>query len=360
MQLENKILIDHDWRQESSKFYSPLKGDDYLVKCLVEKNINFHIDDWKKLSVKTISKKDILYAPFCNIPEHKMEEKYPEVTFTKDLNLATKFVISDQLLARIYNFKTTGEQWKYNLRTYLFREIPTSNIYRFREIRDKSIRFDKSIDYVYVRDQRDRNNPDISLFRNYPLVYIKPYKTYNFEELSGTLKQIKYTEQLLQAKSAGNIEFIFESTLLESLNADSNVIDKQFYNNLCAMLESENIPEHRLAYEVLANCDIEKSKIYVLLILNTYAYKLNRLEQEAKRTSDKKIKNKNYKSVLSYLNLKPADLLLNWDTFSGKIVEKCNLSNNDILILKEHLIDKLNKKYNHTNFKIESICLTEK
>ena len=199
MYLEDKILIGNDWQPEV--------GPNYLAKCLVEKNINFYIEDWKKLATKTLAKKDILFAPYCNIPEHKIEEKHPEVTFTKDINLATKFVISDQLLARVYEFKSPVEKYEYwgpesiSNRSYTFREIPVTNLFRYKEWRNKLVKIDKNIEFVYVKDIDDRTAHmnslgnyvnSKSLFEQYPIVRIKPYRAYGYEELSGTLKQVKY------------------------------------------------------------------------------------------------------------------------------------------------------------------------
>ena len=102
MYLKNKILVNNEFNPENRK--PGTNGSNYECQCLAETDIDFHIEDWKKLATKEVLDEDILYVQHCNIPEHKLLEKYPKVKTTKDLSLATKFVISDQLLSRIYNF----------------------------------------------------------------------------------------------------------------------------------------------------------------------------------------------------------------------------------------------------------------
>lgn len=359
MQLENKILIDTGW--------DPEVGKDYMAEdCLVQENIKFTFKDWEKLAVNKLADKDILYAPYCNIPDHKLLEKYPNVTITKDITLATKFVISDQLLSRVYDFTTPVESLTDNpdyraYRSYLFREVPMSIIYRYKEFRKLGVTLPKSENFVYIRDRSNysRNNNNDSIFTQYPLVRIKPNRTYYHSELVGTKKQIGFVKQLLEVKKDNKIKFIFESTILAELDKDSNIIDKPFYEQLRIMLDSSNVEEQKLAYEIIANCEREKSKIYTLLLLNEFAWRINQIEHQAKRNiaGYSKIKNTNYKSLLSYYNLRASDLLLNWDTYSAKIIEKCKLSDSDISILKEFIINKLNDKYEKYKIKIESICL---
>lgn len=68
---------------------------------------------------------------------------------------------------------------------------------------------------------------------------------------------------------------IFDEIFNSQIFGD-NVIDEDVYNSLDEILSSEDIENHKLAIETMANWDLEKSKIYLLFLFNKHETKIGR------------------------------------------------------------------------------------
>lgn len=357
MYLTNEILINqnlgHTFGRRNTDFKLPIKLSNYKHLSLVEENIEIFEKDWINLTKDNeIIDGDVLFIQHCNIPEFKLKEKYPNISITKDLTKANKFVISDSILSRIYNFKVQAENQIFCLedkaiRSHLWRQLPVDKVYKFFQFRKLNLQIPKEHKFIYFKDKLGAD--DRSIYWRYPLVYLKAMNTPSTDELMGTQKQIKYVESLLKAKE-NNIPFVMESTVLVEFNKKSNVIDKEFYESLKTMLESENVKDRAMAFEIMANCDLSKSRIYALILLNRY------YPRSSYRANIPKMKrSNNYKAMLAYLGVKPANLTTSWNSFIEFLLKHYNLSADEKLVLKEHILLDLNEVCGDLGFTVNDI-----
>lgn len=61
-----------------------------------------------------------------------------------------------------------------------------------------------------------------------------------------------------------------QDAILKLINSNSAVIDESMYQSLRSMFESKNNADIQVAMEAMANCDIEKSITYLLLLYKEY------------------------------------------------------------------------------------------
>jgi hypothetical protein len=61
-------------------------------------------------------------------------------------------------------------------------------------------------------------------------------------------------------------KIVFDETLINDLQNDNIVIDDDQYDLLRNMFSSEDTSNHKLAMEVMANCNYEKSKNYLFIL----------------------------------------------------------------------------------------------
>lgn len=84
-----------------------------------------------------------------------------------------------------------------------------------------------------------------------------------------------------------------ESALVSQLNSEL-VMDKEIYEGMKNLFESDDSSNHKVAMESMANCDFLKSAIYLLFLVKDYRY----------RMFDSDMKNHvNFKSFLKFFNI---------------------------------------------------------
>lgn len=121
----------------------------------------------------------------------------------------------------------------------------------------------------------------------------------------------------------------YETDLLKHLNKDALVIDEKKYNEMTAFGESDDDENIVLMMELMANCDFEKSYVYLLMLLKAYGNKM---------AYQPVINHVNFRSLLKYFNL-----------------ERKEIGDIDLLKLTEAL--KATKKFTRSNVQIiQSLC----
>jgi hypothetical protein len=106
-------------------------------------------------------------------------------------------------------------------------------------------------------------------------------------------------------KDSQQVEILLSKTivssteLMESMQKDETIIDKDYYRQLDNMLKSKDADNHVVAMEIMANSNYTKSCVYLMmLIMNNY----NAID------NSKTKRHVNFKSLLNYLNLHPSNL----------------------------------------------------
>ena len=91
----------------------------------------------------------------------------------------------------------------------------------------------------------------------------------------------------------------YESDILKHLNKDALVIDENKYNEMTAFGESEDDENIVLMMELMANCDFEKSYVYLLMLLKAYGNKMS---------YQPVMNHVNFRSLLKYFGLERKDI----------------------------------------------------
>jgi hypothetical protein len=119
-----------------------------------------------------------------------------------------------------------------------------------------------------------------------------------------------------------NIPVVFQNDLLSIINAD-NIMDEEMYIETDKMLESEDTNNHVLAMELIANCDYEKSCIYLLTLIKDHSSVIrNRREKD----------HVNFKSFLSFFGIN-INRHLDLDDITKILTSKHLISKSDLSTL---------------------------
>ena len=110
-----------------------------------------------------------------------------------------------------------------------------------------------------------------------------------------------YIEEFLHIDNNLNKTYHYRE-LLPHMNGDETItIDEKVFNQLNNMFESEDKDNHVLAMEIMANCNYQKSIMYILILLREYNYKIGKLRSRT---------HVNFKSLLGYLGMRHDNLYL--------------------------------------------------
>ena len=87
---------------------------------------------------------------------------------------------------------------------------------------------------------------------------------------------------------------VHQNDLLTIININ-NVMDREMYDQTCKMFESEDTNNHVLAIEIMANCDYEKSALYLYLLMKDHSRKI------AERNESKHV---NYQALCKFFDIR--------------------------------------------------------
>lgn len=267
-----------------------------------------HKNKYKQLQDKCKNNKlqndtTVCLSPLSNLPNYKFKSYLTENKLNiKNVRRNSKpnaLIVGDSLIKEYYyNEYTTGT----------YRVIPTS----FLElITTKKSNVKLESDFYYIDEKQLE---DLKTY--YPAYYSKLSE---FETVTGTIinqdwgskKAFDYFDLFMDILNDNPpYEIIFDNTINEDINKGL-VIDDDVFVNLMNMLKSSDGDNHNLAREIIANCELEPSKPYILFLLWKY--------EHLRKTSD----NKNFKFCLNALkSYKAMYYYTNLEVFLTNIIGK--------------------------------------
>ena len=131
-----------------------------------------------------------------------------------------------------------------------------------------------------LKDFRPEGMEAIDSNRYYHYAYFEEAKLY-----------VPYKENIIDKITC---DFYSQDELINQVNKGNVVIDGQKYIELCAMADSSDEENLILVMEIMANCDIQKSFIYLLLLLHKFGSQFY---------YTKEINHVNFKGLLSFLGI---------------------------------------------------------
>ena len=139
--------------------------------------------------------------------------------------------------------------------------------------------------------------------------------------------------------------------ILAYLNEDT-VIDAEMYEGLKSLFESNDIADHKVAMEAMANCDYLKSALYILLLFKDYRRKI----------ADSDIKyHVNFKSMTKFFdyNTSRGGDYLELDDIVKKLVEKDIFDEVNMNALWKMASEEITDRYSVESFVIKTIEPTD-
>ena len=134
-----------------------------------------------------------------------------------------------------------------------------------------------------------------------------------------------------------------QNEILKRINT-GGIIDRDMYKTLQKMFTSEDVANHQLAMEAVANSDYVRSNIYLLLLIQQFFTQIR---------SSRNLNHVNFKSLLKFFNI-DIEKQLTLDDITRVLIEKgmLNKSNLDILVVeagKQLKVTKIRSNYFEAN-----------
>lgn len=116
--------------------------------------------------------------------------------------------------------------------------------------------------------------------------------------------------------------FYHPDAMLALLN-EGSVLDKEMYDGIMNLFESKDMNDHKVAMEAMANCDYQKSAVYLLM---TFYHNQNKIYNCDTRN------HVNFKSYLNFFNLKAANSI-QIDDIIDRLKDKRLLDSSNLAIV---------------------------
>ena len=224
----------------------------------------------------------VCLSPLSTLPIYKFKSYLTENKLNiKNVRRNSKpnvLIISNALIKEYYYSE-------YSAGTYYIIPVNFLRAIATKTLEDSSL----EADFYFIEKQQLK---DLKTY--YPAYY---NAVLEFETVTGTVidqnwgnkKAFEYFDTFLDVISDNPpYEIIFDHTINDDINRGL-VIDDDVFVNLMNMLKSSDTDNHNLAREIIANCELEPSKPYILFLLWKYDH--------LRKVSD----NKNFKFCLNTL-----------------------------------------------------------
>ncbi len=280
----------------------------------------------------SISSDDTVYFGKNSIvPRYKLDEyaKSKNITINKTnrVEYANTFVVNLRTLLKIYEDHDFKEYY------YVPKDKPRS--FSIRDVNKINSTYPIIFDKEYVKHY---NLPGWEEFE------IRKGKEFYLNNKSGNIQGDKQrdadTYNLINnyyTKHNKLPKLVFDETLMADLTKSlGNVIDHSSYENLRNMFESNSRDNWNLATEIMCNSDWERSKLYILFLMNEFYSRFNNTN------------NINYNALYSYFtplreSIQPEGM--NFYSFVNNLIRH----GFDKEIITKWLIERVNKEFKQIN-----------
>lgn len=137
---------------------------------------------------------------------------------------------------------------------------------------------------------------------------------------------------------------VYQNNLLAIINS-SNIMTEEMYHEAVKMFESEDNNNHVLAMELMANCDYQKSAIYLLLLLKNHSSEINNRKEKD---------HVNFRSLCSFFDISAGESLT-----LDEIIEVCTRINaigtEELPVLMKLVKEDMSDDLSSTFFRVKDI-----
>jgi len=326
-----------------------------LTYCKLSVNSDLYIDNYDKVVnivhteyTPQIGDK-LFFMPGVNIPRIKLKD------LAIDYNIKT---VRDPLEANVIfagtntAAKMTDSMWEYSIPTDLFKSFLAAADHILDDS-DKE-KMTLALEF-YDKDFILTDWPTCSILGDDTLDIYK-------QEIVNTGSRIRSareshrvfkidTEYNALYNKVKDMELYSEGALLDKINGkDSVVIDSEVFEQISAMLQSNDNDNHVLAMEIMANCNYKESLLYLEILFKEYAYQF----------ADCPAKNHvNFKSLLAYLNKSTQTMVTDIDKIMESLISKNVLTDDKVEIILNRYNQEVTQHGNIKYFKVKTITLSE-
>jgi hypothetical protein len=293
---------------------------------------HYIIDGYTKLQDSyTPKKKDKIYIyPGCTIPRFKLSDlcKKYGISLTRDKDKASAKFCNKSIYEN-----STYYNWVYTVpRIDLINWMKSPTIMRniFIPFIEKAEKIEDKYVYIEYNPQaeiEDNGGPECNLYKDF--IFVK-------EDF------IKYVENIF------NDPLLYHEDCILNLLNTGTVMNEKLYKECKAMFNSDDIESHKMAMEVMANCDFQKSAVYLLLLYKDFG---------ATSIHNSRVKHHvNFKSFKNYFKINKQSLSLD-DIIECLRYQKL-LNTANLNILMPMIMEQIREKGEMDHIKIKDLELT--
>lgn len=328
--MATKMLIIHNVEQDRSRNVTDIK-----YELLYEAKSNKNSSDYVKGTYTPKAGDKLFFTKDCTVPRFKVKslcEKH-KISITRDRTKADAVFISERFLD-VY----IDTNWVYHCSTNAFEVHLKKTPYAYNVKVMEMLKFIKenNIDKICI-EYRVKNSFDINGF-----------------ELETSSDHIRFCTQenfdiLRDLFTSKNTHI--QDDILKILN-EGVIIDKEMYKQIGTMIESSDNSNIKMAMEIMANSDYEKSAPYILLLFKNYGYSL----------WDSGFRNHvNFKSLVEFFDLsgRRGYNQLDLDEIVDKLKNKNLLTEENIAIFMPLAYDEIKQRASYDHFKVSKIDFIE-
>lgn len=279
----------------------------------------------------------VFFLPGVNVPRIKFKNLCDEtgIRTVRDASKANVFVANNNTLNKL-----VYTHWAFKVKTDDFKALIAMEEFINKVDAQHYQKLEDALEF-YTDSHVFVDRPTTRLIMSY--VY-KAQREPKQEQITSVLSEFRSL-----VDSANSAIIYDESTIIDQLNGDdAAVIDHAVYEQLNLMLESKDNDNTVLAMEIMANCKYSASLVHLMLLF----YHQGNIFYSAPTKN-----HVNFKSLLSWLNLKPGDPSLTADEAIQLLREKGQLVPDKLNLLLSYIGNDIVHKGDTNVFKMKHITL---
>lgn len=299
------------------------------------------------------TKNDKIYIyPGSTIPRFKVKtfcEKY-KVSVVKFADKANVKIISNDMSKDLV---TSGSYLSYYVRTELLEFLErygNKNNKTVTDIIDLLKQQTSEIvncDYYFNRALVDNNHGLAAI--NFKEKEYSDELTNYYEELNNLyFKDEDAYKEFLSVYNDPNV--YTDHSLLRLLNT-GGIMDAAQYENIKRLFESSDRSNNNLAMEAIANCDFERSAVYLLLLVHKYN---NKMYESTNRN------HVNFKSFLNFFDINSLRYSYSYEDLINALIKRKLLNQTNLDVLKPLLIEEAESKISCDYYTVDKLIWSDK
>jgi hypothetical protein len=318
------------------------------------------------LKVYEPSKKDKIYFfPGCDVPRYKVRiwGKDKDVSITNNVNKASHIIAGVKTVSNCINYSGYGmtedsqvycdwldENYPLSLEIVelknLIKAVGNDNVY-FNRANFRGAYSKHGLGKLSTYHNKNQPLPTAATYGFTSLTGQMPGSTFeNWVNISYITDEDLIKLNLILDPTS---KVYSEKSLIEHVNEDSATIDQEMFKQIKAMFNSNSREDHLMALSIMSNCNVKPSLHFLLLLLQEFSHIILSLKEH---------KHVNFKSLLKYLALPRWDNL-RVDDIIQCLMEKEELTMEIVKEVAEGVKEVMQKDFNTTHFKINSITVSE-